>query len=343
MAKGRPVVTNRMRARRRRGEARSRAAVPPPGGVAAWGVAVLAALLLAVGGAVGYWLGVGASAPSRQPPDGSRPAVLLSPRPSPRAPKAGPVGAPGQPAPRPSVAPLRPGRLPAVRDPAPVASPPRARVAIVFDDAGGQLAQLDPILALGRPVTVAVLPGLPASRMVAERARAAGLEVLLHLPLEAEDPARRLGPHGITTAMSEAAVVREVEAALASVPGAVGINGHMGSRATADPRVMRAILRVARSRGLFFVDSRTTPASVVVPLARAAGVPAAERTVFLDNAEDPEGIAVQVRRLLEVALARGEAIGIGHVQRVTADVVRALLPAFDAAGVALVPVSWLVR
>jgi len=338
-------VTDRMRARRRRAHARSRPSALPHTGKAGWAVAVLASLLLVVGGAVGYWLGLGAGAPPPDPAGGTRPAALsASPRPSPRVAGTGPSAGSRRPErPRPTPARPRPGRVPALPDTAPPGSPPRARVAIIFDDAGGQLAQLDPILALGRPVTVAVLPGLPASRAVAERARAAGLEVLLHLPLEAEDPARRLGPHGITTAMSEDAVVREVESALASVPGAVGINGHMGSRATADPRVMRAVLRVARSRGLFFVDSRTTPASVAVPLARAAGVPTAERTVFLDNAEDPEAIAAQVRRLLEVALARGEAVGIGHVQRVTADVVRALLPAFDAAGVALVPVSWLVR
>src|SRR4030067_687380 len=64
---------------------------------------------------------------------------------------------------------------------------PAGRVAIIFDDAGANLEQLEPILALGRPVTIAILPGLPASRAVSQRAAAAGLEVLLHLPLEAAE------------------------------------------------------------------------------------------------------------------------------------------------------------
>jgi hypothetical protein len=98
-------------------------------------------------------------------------------------------------------------------------------VAIIFDDAGATLAQLDPILALGRPVTIAVLPGLPASREVAARAAAAGLQVLLHLPLEAEETGRVLGPGGITTDMETEAIKAQVRAALDGIPGAAGVSG----------------------------------------------------------------------------------------------------------------------
>src|SRR3972149_5633498 len=52
---------------------------------------------------------------------------------------------------------------------------PAGRVAIIIDEAGANLEQLAPILALGRPVTIAILPGLPASRAVSQRAAAAGL------------------------------------------------------------------------------------------------------------------------------------------------------------------------
>ncbi len=220
---------------------------------------------------------------------------------------------------------------------------PRARVAIIFDDAGATLAQLDPILALGRPVTIAVLPGLPASQAVAARAAAAGLQVLLHLPLEAEETWRALGPGGITTDMETEAIKTQVRAALDGIPGAAGVSGHMGSRATADRRVMAAVLAVVRERGLFFVDSRTTTRSVALDVARELSIPAAARVVFLDNEDDPVYIARQLRQLITLAKMRGEAIGIGHVQKVTADVLRALLPEFERAGIVLVPVSSLVR
>ena len=220
---------------------------------------------------------------------------------------------------------------------------PAGRVAIIFDDAGANLEQLEPILALGRPVTIAILPGLPASRAVSQRAAAAGLEVLLHLPLEAEEADRRLGPGGVTTAMTDEEVITVVRAGLADVPGAVGINGHMGSKATADRRVMAAVLAVVRERGLFFVDSRTTTRTVALPVARDLGVPAVERTVFLDNADDPAYIGGQIQQLLQAARTRGWAIGIGHAQRMTAEVLRQFLPEFDRAGIVLVPVSALIH
>jgi len=117
----------------------------------------------------------------------------------------------------------------------------------------------------------------------------------------------------------------------------------MGSRATADRRVMTAVLAVVRERGLFFVDSRTTLDSVAAAVAREMGIPVAERAVFLDNEDDPAYIAAQVRRLLELARAKGSAVAIGHVQKQTAEVVRSLLPEFDRARIVLVPVSVLVR
>ncbi len=218
-----------------------------------------------------------------------------------------------------------------------------ARVAIVFDDAGGSLADVEEIVAIGRQVTVAVLPGLAHSAEIAKRVQDAGLEVILHLPLEPTDGSRALGPGGVTVAMDDAEIQATVRAGLASVPGAVGVSNHMGSRATADRRVMRAVIEVAQERALFFLDSKTTPHSVAGPVAAEIGVRSAARTIFLDNVNDPDAIRQEIRRLIETALRRGEAVAIGHAQRVTPRVLAAMLPEFDRAGVVLVPVSVLAR
>ncbi len=221
--------------------------------------------------------------------------------------------------------------------------PATGRVAIIFDDAGGSLEQLEPVLALGRPVTVAVLPGLRYTTEVARRAAAAGLEVLLHLPVEPEDPHRALGPGGVRVSMDDREIARVVAAGLAQVPGAVGVNNHMGSRGTADPRVVRAILGVVKARGLFFVDSVTSPRSVAARVAKEMGVPVASRAVFVDTTDDPGAIRAQLRRLMVVARSRGEAVAIGHVTRQTARVLQQMLPEFDREGIVLVPASALVR
>ncbi len=216
-------------------------------------------------------------------------------------------------------------------------------MAIVFDDAGGALADVEEVIAIGRPVTVAVLPGLRHSAEVAQRAQSAGLEVILHLPLEPMDGAKALGPGGVTVAMGEVEIHATVRAGLASVPGAAGVSNHMGSRATADRRVMRAVMEVARERDLFFLDSKTTPHSVVGPVAAEVGIRSAARTVFLDNENDPVAIRREIRRLIETALRHGEAVAVAHAQRLTPRVVAEMLLEFDRAGIVLVPVSALTR
>ncbi len=234
--------------------------------------------------------------------------------------------------------------------------PPSAKVAIVLDDAGASLIvlddagasleELDRALGIGRPVALAILPSLPASTELARRASEAGLEVLLHLPMEPEDPAKAhlMGPGGVYGEMSEEAIARVVRANLDQLPGVVGINNHMGSRGTADPRVLRAVMRVIKERGLFFVDSRTTPRSAAEPVARELGVPLAVRSVFLDHDPAPEAIRQQVRRLVDLARRQGSALAIGHINRPhTAEVLREMVPEMEAGGVEIVPVRTVVR
>ena len=49
---------------------------------------------------------------------------------------------------------------------------------------------------------------------------------------------------------------------LETVPHAAGVNNHQGSRATADAALMAELMPALRQRGLFFIDSRTTAATV---------------------------------------------------------------------------------
>jgi polysaccharide deacetylase 2 family uncharacterized protein YibQ len=161
--------------------------------------------------------------------------------------------------------------------------------------------------------------------------------------MEPDNDTIQLGEGGIKVAMSDEEIQRAISADFTTVPYAVGANNHMGSLATSDPRVMRAVLLEMKKRRLFFVDSVTTPHSVAVQVARQVGVPTAARAVFLDNQDDETYVRGQFRALIALAQARGQAIAIGHVGRVTAKVLVALLPEFDEAGIQFVRVSDLVR
>ncbi|HPW18946.1 MAG TPA: divergent polysaccharide deacetylase family protein [Candidatus Aminicenantes bacterium] len=222
---------------------------------------------------------------------------------------------------------------------------PRGEVALIMDDMGDSLDVLDALIALGRPMTVAVLPYSAHAYETARRARENGLEVLLHVPLESvgnhEDMARTEGM--IVAAMTEPAIVAALEAGCDRVPFAAGANNHMGSRFTAERDLMRAVLRPLKERGLFFVDSRTTAKTVAYEEARAMGVPAAQRDVFLDADKDRRMIRPRLIELFQKARKKGRAVGICHPFPETLEVLRSSFGLVEVYNLEAVPVSKLVR
>jgi uncharacterized protein len=172
--------------------------------------------------------------------------------------------------------------------------------------------QLEAFLRLPFPLTVAVLPGLPNSVQAAKAVRAAGKELILHQPMQAiggQDP----GPGAIRLGMDREEVERIVEANLATLPGAIGINNHMGSAATADLGIMEAVAAVAKKRGIYYLDSRTPSESSVPAAARREGISYWERDVFLDNTPDRASIIRAVEDGKKRSVKDRPAIMIGHV------------------------------
>ena len=220
--------------------------------------------------------------------------------------------------------------------------------AIVIDDCGQRLDLMEVAVRSRTPLTFAVIPHLPHSRASAELAYSAGHEVILHQPMEAQDDGENPGRGTLRVGMKPQQVARVLEESLGDVPHAVGLNNHMGSRATSDEtlmgHVLQAMRRSAPGRGkLYFLDSRTTAETVAFEAARRAGVPAAMRSVFLDNEPDPVAIKVQVERLLALAREHGEAIAIGHLKPDTIAVLEAMLPVVPEQEVRFVFASELAR
>ena len=239
--------------------------------------------------------------------------------------------------------PRRPSPAPAQR---PQAALPGGvpRVAIVVDDRGNELAPAERIAGWKEPVAGAVLPDLRWSAASAEALARGGHEVLLHLPMEPEGyPRVRPGPGLVLRSQSDPEIERLLEEDLATVPGAVGVNNHMGSAATADTRVMRAVVRVLSRRNLFFLDSRTTEATVAERTAEEGSVRAASRRVFLDDVTREDAIREQLDELVRRAHQEGAAIAIGHPYPVTLFVLEKELPELRKRGVELVKVGELVR
>ena len=216
-----------------------------------------------------------------------------------------------------------------------------SRVALVIDDLGRSLRQLEVLRGLGVTISYSVLPFEPRTSSVVADLQQRGEEILCHLPMEASNGADP-GPGALTLEMSSAELVSATRGALEQVPGAVGVNNHMGSRLSADRRSMRAVVQVLADDGLFYLDSRTSADSLGYRLAVEAGVPAAERHVFLDADLEPATVRVQFGRLLSLAREKGAAIAIGHPSDTTVGVLRQEIPRALEAGYEFVPVSYLL-
>ncbi|TVR54977.1 MAG: hypothetical protein EA426_16205 [Spirochaetaceae bacterium] len=186
------------------------------------------------------------------------------------------------------------------------------KLAVVIDDAGYTRDQLEPFLSFPGVLTIAVLPQLPHSEYASRAARSAGMDVILHQPMEALNGADP-GPGAIFVGDSREDIDRVVSQNLRTVPDAIGVNNHMGSRVTSDRTTMAKFLDVVRDRDLFFLDSRTTHETVGTEVAVEIGVRVRERGVFLDHDPRPLAIRTAFLEALERAVYDGEVIMIGHV------------------------------
>src|SRR5690606_18289818 len=125
--------------------------------------------------------------------------------------------------------------------------------------------------------------------------------------------------------------------------GHVGLNNHMGSRFTANPKVMAILMDDVAARGLMFLDSRTTVDTVAEGLARARAVPFVARDVFLDNDQSADAVDQQLLETEHVARRKGHAVAIGHPHAATRAALAAWLPQVARRGFQIVPISSLAR
>jgi polysaccharide deacetylase 2 family uncharacterized protein YibQ len=233
---------------------------------------------------------------------------------------------------------------------APAPHPPQAavavsgpRLAIILDDVAGDPAAVDSIFALHYPLTLSILPNHTHSKQIAQEAHRRGYQVMLHLPMESlaneTSESQELRP-----GMPPAQISSELIDMLASVPYAAGINNHQGSLATSDPRLMANLMPLLRNHNLFFIDSRTTAATVAYDAAQSAGVPCAFRNVpFLDDVQELSAIRRQLGLAAKDAREKGQAIAIGHPHPATLRALSEFLPQAESQGIHLVHASDLVH
>lgn len=216
-------------------------------------------------------------------------------------------------------------------------------ISIIIDDLGSNNPRHERVVRLPGAIACSFLPLNNATVRLAKIAHSYNKEILLHLPMEsvANNP---MGPGGLTLDMTQQEFVWALQKDLESVPHVSGINNHMGSLLTQHPGHMVWLMEEIKRKGeLFFVDSRTTHASVAMTVALEEGVPSLQRDIFLDHDDDLVSIKKQFMKTIARAKRLGTALAIGHPYQNTIAVLEEMLPQLDSMGVRLVSVSEMIH
>tara|TARA_Y100001973_G_scaffold49249_1_gene73278 strand:+ start:1482 stop:2285 length:804 start_codon:yes stop_codon:yes gene_type:complete len=186
----------------------------------------------------------------------------------------------------------------------------KPRIAIVIDDLGHH-ANNAAFTELDYPLTLAIMPFSAKAEELATQASEAGHEVMIHMPMQPESmPAQ--AQEVLDLEDTKAQFLATLSAAFSRLPQAQGLNNHQGSLMTAQALQMEWLMDALKQRQMYFLDSRTSAATVAEATARQVGIPSNRRHVFLDNDPSLEAIAERWRRVELIAENQGYAIVIGH-------------------------------
>jgi len=195
-------------------------------------------------------------------------------------------------------------------------------IALIIDDVGHSVSAVRPFFELGIPITFSILPHLRFSERLAEKAHAIGHEVMLHQPMEPHSRSIDPGPGALLLSHRPQELITIIDANIMSIPFAVGVNNHMGSRFTESKKNILETLEIFKERNFFFVDSYTSCHSIAFDTARELDMTTACRNEFLDIRSERDFVFLQLVKLKKHALRFGKAIGIGHPKPATVDALR---------------------
>lgn len=217
--------------------------------------------------------------------------------------------------------------------------PPKPKIAIVIDDMGVDYVRSMRALELPSAVTMSYLPYGRKLQEQVKIAKQEGHEVILHLPMEAENKSADPGPDYLGTDMPVEEIERRLKKNLSSFSGYEGVNNHMGSKFSQDKEKLTAVMRVLKERQIYFLDSRTASNSKAEIAAKEVGVRTAGRDVFIDDENSDKFAQDALQKIERIARKKGLAIAIGHPRDVTLKELARWIPTLDGKGLELIPLK----
>jgi polysaccharide deacetylase 2 family uncharacterized protein YibQ len=192
-------------------------------------------------------------------------------------------------------------------------------LSLIIDDVGYDLHALERLIALPYTITVSILPDSPHAKEAAMMAHQHGMQVMLHMPMQTANPKyqHKMEKFYLSQDMDKQTFTTVFEQALAKVPYVEGVNNHMGSQLTADPKSMQWLMELCKKHGLFFIDSRTSSTSVAAKVAQQSGISWNTRDVFLDHSITPQALQHAWNSMLSCVKRKDSCIMLAHPHKET--------------------------
>ncbi len=215
-------------------------------------------------------------------------------------------------------------------------------VALVIDDFGDiDFDLIKGFLDLPIPFTAAIIPFEKHTKKSAEALANRGIETIVHMPMEPEAyPKNDPGPKAVYIKLPPAEIQKRVREAVEQVPSAVGMNNHMGSKATADAQTMENVAKALKDSGLFFIDSRTTPYTCAMKTMQGFSIPTTCQNGNIDVVDDTSAIA---QKFIELAMSSRESedgvLIVGHARPNTLIAIKRVLPDLEKWGIEFITAS----
>jgi len=193
-------------------------------------------------------------------------------------------------------------------------------------------------------VTLSFSPTTTNLRTWVRKARRAGHEVLIELPMEPYDYGR-LAPHPQVMQVSVDAATNKARLGklLSKVSGYAGVMNYQGGKFATDQDAAGPVIAELKAKGVAFFEDGSLSRSVFEENAKAEGLPFGKATAWLDARPEADEISKQFMILETAALENGAALGTGMSFPVTLDLLNAWIPRLEDKGIAIAPASYYAK
>jgi hypothetical protein len=189
-------------------------------------------------------------------------------------------------------------------------------------------------------ITLSFVPYAQDLQTWIDRARAAGHEVMLELPMEPFDPdADDTGPQTLLASAPAAQNVTRLEQLLSKAAGYFGVTNYQGARFATSSSAAQPVVQQLRRRGLAFLTSGLGQRTALAAAAQTAGLPSASADRIVDVRREADAIDDQLLNLEALALQNQSAIGAGFAYPVTIEQVGRWARDVTTRGYQLAPAS----